>query len=211
MTEHEPWLDGIFTAHDVHVGAADRRRCNPDDRLARAGYGLGHFLYRYPTFSAEDHGFHRCHTSSLFGAGSVTFTVTGIPRLTLSVTMQKSSNSCSQRCRRGRSSASTSGASSTSMPLMRKRPARCARRGRRPRPTRRGLEPDLPKAEGEAGREAVADGSGEHGSGVRAGPSPSGGGSSNTIGGSARCRGRSPRIHSRARSAAKPCSRVFQT
>ena len=42
VAEDQPGPHRILAADDVHVGAADRRRRDPDDRLARhAGVGFG--------------------------------------------------------------------------------------------------------------------------------------------------------------------------
>ena len=119
-----------------------------------------------------------------FIAGCTTFTFTSIPRLTLSVTMQKSSKRRSHRSSRGRSLSLTSGVSSTSMLLIRKRP--CSFRATRAttaavRSTGSTLALRRQKAKLAARQLPTAAASTAAAFGPV--PSPSGGGSSKTIGG----------------------------
>src|SRR5687767_4362213 len=90
VAEHEPGFYGIFAAHNVHVGAANRGGGDLDDRLARPRHRLCHLFYTDLPLAAKLHGPHRRHDYSFAcTAGWTILTSTGMPRRTLSVTMQK--------------------------------------------------------------------------------------------------------------------------
>ena len=108
MTENQPGLDRILASDDVHVGAADRRRRDPDDRLARPGTGFGTSSTRDLILAVKTTAFMVFMTRSFpCTVGSTIVTWTGMPCRTLSVTVQKSSKSCSHRCAEARRWSST--------------------------------------------------------------------------------------------------------
>src|SRR5688572_8880567 len=110
VAEHEPWFHGILAAHDVYVRATDCRRSDLDDCLASTRHRLCHFFNTDLPLATKHHGPHRRHDYPFpCTAGWTILTLTGMPRRTLSVTMQKSSNRRSHRSSRGRSLSGTSG------------------------------------------------------------------------------------------------------
>ncbi len=70
VAEHGPGFHRILSAYDVHVGAANGRRCNFDDSLARPGDGLHDVLDRDTSFTAKHDSLHRRHNYSFARAGS---------------------------------------------------------------------------------------------------------------------------------------------
>ena len=136
-----------------------------------------------------------------------------MPRLTLSVTTQKSSKSRSHRSSRGRSLSLTSGDSSTSMPLIRKRPcslrATCATTGGRQIDR---LESGFAQAESKARGQAVADGGRQHRGSIRARCLRQAAAARRRQSAAvAPSRETSPRTRNRARTEGRLCSFVFQT
>ena len=61
VAEHQSRLHGVFTAHDIDVGAADRRHRDLDHRLPGAGHRLGPLFNRQPIRAAKHHRLHDIH------------------------------------------------------------------------------------------------------------------------------------------------------
>ncbi|MNH24478.1 hypothetical protein D3C79_844100 [compost metagenome] len=74
MTYGQPFGDRVFTSEDVDVGSADRRGCEPNQRIGRANVRYWLFVQFYPIFLHKNCSFHGSHGSGfLFGIVAFTF------------------------------------------------------------------------------------------------------------------------------------------
>jgi hypothetical protein len=65
MAENQSRSYRVFTANDVHVSSADRRRADPNDGLARLRAWFVDLFDADVVDSVEDHRFHRIHDALL--------------------------------------------------------------------------------------------------------------------------------------------------
>src|SRR5690349_13688781 len=61
VAQNEARFHRILSTHDVHIGAANGGRGDPNHGFARARMRTRDLLNRYPVFPLEHDGFHRFH------------------------------------------------------------------------------------------------------------------------------------------------------
>ena len=122
VTQNQPRLDRVFAADDVDVCPTNRRRGDANDRLARTRRTASALLRRQLRLGPLNTTACIMFIQSPSPAWAPPLSRSTKCRRTLSVTMQKRLKSSGSASRRGRSWSNTSGASSTSMPLIRNRP-----------------------------------------------------------------------------------------